>query len=75
MNDMVTAVFRAETPALGGCFLCERQGLQVFRVGEIVSPRAVTPLTACRACAERLLALHDTATLDPVRPYMRTRTP
>lgn len=56
---------------MGDCFRCDRTSLQVALVGEITGPEGETPLTACRSCVERLLALHLGAHENPVRQYVR----
>lgn len=56
---------------MGDCFRCDRTGIQVTHVGEIAGPEGETPLSACRACLERLLALHLGAHENPVRQYVR----
>lgn len=55
---------------MGDCFRCDRTGIQVTRVGEVVGPEGETPLDACRSCLERLLALHRAAHENPVRRYV-----
>ncbi|MFJ9027550.1 hypothetical protein ACIRQP_03340 [Streptomyces sp. NPDC102274] len=61
---------------LGDCFRCDRGAIQVTHVGESIDPDgAETPLFACRACTERLTAMHQRAHETPVRRYVPAPTP
>ncbi|MEV7422898.1 hypothetical protein [Streptomyces sp. NPDC091212] len=64
-----------EEVILGDCFRCDRGALQVVRVGELVGPRGEAPLYACRACTERLTAMHHHTHETPVRPYAAADAP
>ncbi|MEV7427845.1 MULTISPECIES: hypothetical protein [Streptomyces] len=59
---------------LGDCFRCDRGGVQVIRVGELVGPYGETPLYACRCCVERLVAMGHHTQETPVRPYVGAST-
>ncbi|MFJ1600211.1 hypothetical protein [Streptomyces sp. NPDC088261] len=69
--DRLDALFSAYEYELGWCFRCSREGLQVARAGEIVSPEAITPLFACRVCIEELLVMHSVAQARPGRRYVQ----
>ncbi|RDG35688.1 hypothetical protein [Streptomyces corynorhini] len=58
---------------MGDCFRCDRGGLQVGRVGELLGPYGETPLYACGACTERLVTMHQQSRETPVRPYIAAR--
>ncbi|MFJ1645960.1 hypothetical protein [Streptomyces sp. NPDC088258] len=68
----MTARDAAAPVHLGDCFRCDRGGLQVSRVGELIGPYGETPLFACRSCAERLMGMGHHAHETPVRPYVTT---
>lgn len=56
---------------MGDCFRCDRAGIQVTYYGELVGDdERETPVFACRACVERLAAMHERAHENPVRQYM-----
>lgn len=40
---------------MGDCFRCDRAGLQVIQIGELIGPAGTVPLFACRACTDRLI--------------------
>ncbi|MER8073770.1 hypothetical protein ABTZ59_36730 [Streptomyces sp. NPDC094034] len=63
-------------PAMGACFMCQRDYLAVVAIGDLTrnggpGHEAIEiPLYACRACEGRLRLLLSDALRSPGRPYV-----